>query len=84
MLGANKNTMKTNLPQTIETIEQAKAFLTELNSNNEAYHPEESALGVLWDPDRRPTNAELTKLDFLMDKVNQLGSWCPCEFLLSL
>lgn len=34
---------KTNVPDGIKTIEEAKTFLTELYKNGEAYHPEDDA-----------------------------------------
>lgn len=41
--------MKTTLPTAINTIEEAKTFLTELNTNGEAYHPEDDAHDIIWD-----------------------------------
>lgn len=38
--------MKTNLPAAITTIDEAKAFLTELHANGESYHPEDDAHDV--------------------------------------
>lgn len=32
--------MKTNLNRTITTVDEAKAFLRDLHTNNEVFHPE--------------------------------------------
>jgi len=43
--------MKTILPQSINTINEAKSFLTALCSNNEAYHPDDNAHDIgIYDP----------------------------------
>ena len=38
--------MKTKLPEKISTVQEAKAFLSDLYYNNESYHPEDSAHGI--------------------------------------
>ncbi len=84
--------MKTNLPNGIGTIDQAKAFLTELHRNGESFHPEDDATDILWTCDE-PTLAEQESLNALMHDIYHLpgndGShvnmvFDPCEFLLEL
>lgn len=89
--------MQTNLPKTITTVEEAKAFLTELHTNGEHYHPEDSALDVIWTEITGatiPVIAEQKQLDKLMSDIYMLPGndgrhhgdivFDPCEFLNSL
>ena len=83
----NKSKMKTILPAAITTVEEAKAFLTELHKNGEAFHPEDDARhlsGNLF------TEEEGGKLNKLMDNIYNLPgndgrhdklAFCPCEYL---
>lgn len=85
--------MKTVLPQAIGTIEEAKAYLTELYNNREAYHPEDSASDCLG-RNGKATPEECTQLDKLMEDIYNLPgnddkphdeiAFCPCEFILNL
>jgi hypothetical protein len=84
--------MKTVLPVSIQTIEQAKVFLTDLYNNGESYHPEDDAHDCM--PLSVATAAECDQLNKLMEEIYDLpgndGShgndmaFCPCGFLLSL
>lgn len=81
--------MKTVLPSSIETIEQAKAYLTDLYNNGEAYHPEDSAEGIAWflPFNQIPTDNECRQLNKLMDDIYRIAKgtdFDPCEFLLEL
>lgn len=59
--------MKTNLPTSITTVEEAKAFLTELHTNGEAFHPEDDATDIEWNM------ADLDKPNFLeCEHLNKL------------
>jgi len=80
--------MKIVLPQSITTVEEAKVFLTELQKNNEAFHPEHSALDVDWT--FNITAEEMMQLDKLMEDIYNLPGndgrhvdlvFDPCEFL---
>lgn len=83
--------MKTTLPNTIRTIEDAKVFLTELHINGEAYHPEDDATALNGDPF---TLQEGLALNQLMSEIYDLHGndgrhsgelvFDPCEFLLML
>lgn len=87
--------MKTNLPNSITTIAEAKVFITELHTNGESYHPEADAHYVNWlsiqDITNEPTYNEATHLNTLMGEIYNLpgndGRHCepmvfdPCEFL---
>lgn len=83
--------MKTVLPTKIATVEQAKAFLTDLYKNGEAYHPEDDARTIAWVSDP-PTRREALKLNRLMDMIYDLPgnenraelAFCPCGFILEL
>jgi len=73
--------MRTNLNRKITSIEDAKAYLSDLQSNNEAYHPDDSADSVEWAVNAPDAN-ECIKLDSLMDACRDFLD--PCEELLAL
>lgn len=80
--------MKTILPDKISTIEEAKAFLMELDKNKESYHPEDNAKDCL----ENITEEEGDKLNELMNQIYLLPgnehyqsmAFDPCEFILNL
>lgn len=87
--------MKTKLPDAITSIEEAKAFLTDLYNNGESYHPEDNAHDVDWNVPHNvtvPDFAECEHLNKLMDDIYKLPgndniesmAFDPCEFLLHL
>lgn len=81
--------MKTVLPSSIETIEQAKAYLTDLYNNGESYHPEDGAENVSWNLHANdiPTETECIFMDKLMNDIYRIAKgtdFDPCEFLLEL
>lgn len=80
--------MKTALPDSINTVEEAKKFLTDLYNNGEAYHPEDSA--ILIDIFTQQEGEQLNKL---MSHIYNLDGnngnhatpkFDPCKFLLDL
>jgi hypothetical protein len=73
--------MKTNLDRKINSIEDARAYLRELDTNGEAYHPDDSADSVEWDGNAPDAN-ECILLDSLMDACRDFLD--PCEELLAL
>lgn len=74
--------MKTILPNQIKNAEQARVFLSNLNNNDELYHPEDNAFDVVWD-EGTPEKKELTQLNKLMAEVHEhLND--PCAFCLTL
>lgn len=83
--------MKTNINITINTVEEAKAFLTELYNNGESYHPEDDANELVGDPF---TKEEGLKLNELMESIYNLKGndgrhsdpmiFDPCEYLMDL
>lgn len=75
--------MKTILPQSINTIDQAKAFLTDLFNNNETFHPDDDAHETVWSNGERPTPAEADQLNKLMCDIDDL-QLDPCEILMDL
>lgn len=62
--------MKTNLPLIITTVAEAKAFLTELHSNGEAYHFEDDHTQLVGDPF---TLSEGLHLNSLMGNIYDIG-----------
>lgn len=76
--------MKTVLPDSIKTKEQGEAFLRELWSNGEAFHPDDSAHNTVWTvPEEQvPTEAECDQLDRLMDECLQVPDLDPYCFLM--
>lgn len=76
--------MKTVLPVAITTIEQAKAYLTDLYNNGEAYHPEDNAHSIAWSLPVQPTTDEREQLNKLMNDIYALKRIDPCEFILDL
>lgn len=85
--------MKTKLPDSIKTVEEAKAFLTELHNNGESYHPEDDAVDIEWGEGvEPPTAAEAFHLNSLMYDIYHLPGnigptpmeFDPCGFYLDL
>ena len=77
--------MKTKLPNIIESVEEAKGFLTELYNNGEGFNPEDGALNIEFEYDDgtvKPTWNECLQLDRLMDMCEKYLD--TCEFLLEL
>lgn len=75
--------MKTQIPDSITTIEQAQKFLTELHKNNESYHPEDDAHDIQWDT-CEVSFEECEKLNKLRNDLYKLPDFDPCEFILEL
>lgn len=86
--------MKTQLPEAINTIDEAKQFLTALRNNNESYCPEDDAREIVWETCEAPTPEECKKLNKLMGDIYKLEgnkgvpaaeyAFCPCGFLIGL
>ncbi len=78
--------MKTVLPESINSLEEAKEFLKALYDNGESYHPEDKAATIVGDlPDGRLfTDKEASELDAIMTQVHDKFSFDPCEYILSL
>jgi len=74
--------MKTTLPNKIETVEEAKKFLTDLYNNNEAFHPDDNAHDIIWPDKPNPSKEELDKLNELMEACYKVCD--PCEILVNL
>lgn len=82
--------MKTTLPKEINSVEQAKTFLTELVKNDEQFHPEDDATDLVGDAFTKEEGEQLNKL--MRDIYNLDGNngnhatpkFDPCEFILSL
>jgi hypothetical protein len=76
--------MKTILPPSIITVEQAKNFLKALFDNGEAFHPEDNANDIEFNPPpgvEPPTAAEKALLNQLMDNIYALKEFDACEYL---
>lgn len=84
-----EQTLKTQLPQAINTIDEAKAFLNELFKNGETYHPDDDASDCLEGIVTKEQGAQLNKL---MDDIRALPgneypqnmAFDPCDYLLDL
>lgn len=83
--------MKTILPAGIGTVEQAKALLTDLHANGEAFHPEDDATDLVTDVFTQEEGESLNAL--MLDIYNLPGNdgrhvgilaFDPCEFLIEL
>lgn len=84
--------MKTNLPSTIKTIDEAIAFLTELHTNGESFHPEDDATDIAWACEP-PSDVDRVRLNQLMNDIHNLPgndgrhhdlAFDPCEYLIYL
>lgn len=76
--------MKTDIPNEIQTIEQAKAYLKSLYDNGEDYHPEDDAFGICWSMEEHPTEEEMKRMNKVMEDIYDLGNFDPCGYLLDL
>lgn len=76
--------MKTNLPESITTIEEAEAFLSELHENGESFNPDDAAQDVAWPIGKHPNRYELTKLNILMNEVLNVDGFDAYDYLLEL
>lgn len=76
--------LKTKLPDTINTIEEAKAFLTELIKNDEHFHPDDDANDINWSlpKTQMPTKSQCKKLNNLMFIVTHIPGFDPYGFIL--
>lgn len=84
--------MITNLPFRIDTVEEAKEFLTELHNNNETFHPEDDAHDINWTT-TEVSMEEKDRLNELMQNIYNLPcnkgkypdiEFDPCDFLMDL
>lgn len=84
--------MKTKLPESISTVDEAKAFLLELHTNGESYHPEDDAHDIIWGSCEEPTPDECDQLNKLMDDIYSLPdigtypnlTFDPCGYFIDL
>lgn len=68
--------MKTTLPVSINTVGEAKAFLAELYTNGESFHPEDDAHDILWN-EVEVSPAEADQLNALMSMIYELPECTP-------
>lgn len=68
--------IKTVLPAAITSVDEAKAFLTELYKNDECFHPEDDANDLSGDPF---TKEEGDLLNKLMSDIYELNGDKPCQ-----
>lgn len=71
----------TKLPASINSLDEAKAYLRTLWKNGEAYHPEDDATDCLR---KIATHDEAVHMNKLMNQVYSFDGFDPCEFLLDL
>lgn len=76
--------MKTTLPLEITSIAEARAFLSALNANGEAYHPDDNAHSIYWNMpvSQQPVYAEADRLNKLMADIFKLEGFDPYQYLL--
>jgi len=80
--------MKTKLPNSIKSIDEAKAFLLELIKNDEIYHPDDSAHDIITREDNFLfTFPEAEMLEKLMQDIFELcdvylENFDPYEFIM--
>lgn len=84
--------MKTKLPDSITTVAEAKKLLADLIENNECFHPEDDAHGIMWDT-AKASHVECDQLNKLMEDIYNLPGndgrhiepmiFDPCEFIMS-
>lgn len=70
--------MKTILPESIHTIDQAKQFLADLYNNKEAWHPEDNPADCLEIDEETAMH-----LQMLLEHIYTFD-FDPCEYYLSL
>jgi hypothetical protein len=75
----NVRPIKTTLPDSINSIEDAKKYLTDLYNNGEDYHCDDSAGDCLQGISEQDAN----HMDYLMNEVHKYLA-DPCMFLLDL
>jgi hypothetical protein len=84
--------MRTFLPFRIDTVKEAKEFLTELHENNETFHPEDDAHDINWTT-TEVSMEEKDRLNELMQNIYDLPcnkdkypdlEFDPCDFLMEL
>ena len=74
--------MKTKIPESINSLEEAYCFLKDLVDNAEIWHPDDDATDVIWDgTDEPPTPEEAAMLNKLMDEVRDYDP-DPCCFIM--
>jgi hypothetical protein len=85
--------MKTIIPETISSIEEAEKFLTDLHNNGETYHPEDDAHMIDWETVEVSDQEKDALNNAMIDIYNLPGNdgrhdssiiFDPCGFLLSL
>lgn len=80
--------MKTELPKGIFTVNEARRFLRKLFNNGEAFHPDDSAFGVIDGSTGMMlfNDDEAGQLDTLVAQMQDLESddFDICKFLLEL
>lgn len=78
--------MKTILPKSINSIEDANKLLRELFENNESFHPEDDAHDVIDVHTNKEifTEEEADKLNDLIGQMYEIDGYDPCEYLLEL
>ena len=75
--------MRTQLPFSIDTVEEAREFLQELFDNDESYHPEDDAHDIIWNG-TTVDMFEKDRLNELMEDMRELEGFDACEFLMDL
>lgn len=76
--------IKTNLKIEITSIDEAKAYLTELTNNGEMYHLEDDAMDIGYADGSYPSHTDKIQMNYLRDKCFSFKGFCPIGFVLDL
>jgi hypothetical protein len=74
--------MKTNLPEDVLTVDDAKTFLLELISNNEVFHPDDDPADIVWGDCEPPLPSQYEQLSKLMYQCCNLPSFDAYGYIL--
>lgn len=73
---------KTNIPESITTIDGAIFFILALIRNDEAFHPDDDPHDVIWQKGCDPTDKQLHYLKKAMADCHKLEHFDVCEFMI--
>lgn len=74
--------MKTKLPKSITTTDQAKAYIDQLIENGETYNFEDDAHEVTWAQQGGPTKKQRDQMNVLAKQMSKLDDFNPGTYLL--
>lgn len=74
--------MKTSLPESISSIEEAKKIIKELHQNDELFHFDDSPFDIIMigTDNRLFTDEEAEKISFLLDQIFLIDDFDPYQY----